>query len=45
MIINIFGTSALVLLMVLSAQPEWPDPREGWARVIGAVIILAAIWL
>lgn len=44
MILNLFGTAAVVMLVLLGGHSEWPDPKDGWARVIGAAVILAAIW-
>lgn len=44
MILNFLGSLAVMMFVVTCGQSDWPDPREGWARLIGAVIILAAIW-
>lgn len=42
---KLFGTGAVVLLVLLSGASEWPEPRDSWTRVICALIALGAIWL
>lgn len=44
MMLDICATAAVIMLVVLGSHSEWPDPREGWARIIGAAVIFAAIW-
>lgn len=44
MMLKIIATAAVMLLVVLGSHSEWPDPREAWARIIGALVVLLAVW-
>jgi hypothetical protein len=44
MILNILGTAAILFVMV-APNSQWNGPTEGWARIVGAALVLLAIWL
>lgn len=43
--LNILATCAVIVLVLLGSHSDWPDQNDGLARVVGAAIILLAIWL
>lgn len=44
-VIKLLGTGAAVLLVLLSSNSEWPEPKDAWTRLTCGALILAAIWL
>lgn len=44
MTFQILATICVLLLVVMGSHTEWPDPKEGWARIALALIILAVVW-